>query len=119
MELDSGNESMSIGAQVPNEAVMDITERTRLQNSSSSGNIVGTISGFTRLPEAASSTADGDDEKEEKAAEKSGDEKDSDKPKLSRREFIKSIILAALMLTAALLVNACFSVIAPFYPKEV
>ena len=123
MELDSGNESMSTSAQVPNEAVMDITEQTRLQRTGneqgrSSGNIVGIIiqCGFTRLPEAASSTADGDGEKEEKAAEKSGDEKDSDKPKL---EIIKSIILAALMLTAALLVSACFSIIAPFYPKEV
>lgn len=97
---------------------MDIAERTKLQDSNSSGNIVGTVSGFTRTS-PTDYDDDGEEKDTEKQAEKSGDEKDSKESKLSRREFIKRIILTVLMLIAALLVNACFSVIAPFYPKEV
>ena len=116
MELDSGHASMST-TQLPSEAVMDTAERTELQNNISSGNIVGTINGYTRMsPTDDDKDREGEEEKDEK---ESGSKKDSEEPKLSRREFIKRVLLTTLMLIAALLVNACFSVIAPFYPKEV
>ena len=35
------------------------------------------------------------------------------------RKDINRYVIAALMLIASLLVNSCFSVIAPFYPQEV
>ena len=102
MELDSGHASMPT-TQLPSEAVMDIAECTKLQSSSSSG-IVDIVSGFTR-------TTSPTDDCEEK--EKIDDKKDIKRSKLNR------IIVTALLVIATLLMNACSSVIEPYYPKEV
>ena len=54
----------------------------------------------------------GDQEEKEEENRKDSDHK-------LRQEPIRRLIIAVSILIAGLLANSCFSVIAPFYPKEV
>ena len=119
MELeDSGHDSMSPGQ---SEATIDdMVERANAAQINNN-NIEGTrsqLTGYTELEMTSKAEPAEERRKSGDEEEKEENKKDSE-PKLPRRELIRRLIIAASMLIAALLVNSCFSVIAPFYPKEV
>ena len=120
MELeDSGHDSMSPGQ---SEATIDdMVERANAAQINNN-NIEGTrsqLTGYTELEMTSKAEPAEERRKSGDEEEKEEENKKDSEPKLPRRELIRRLIIAASMLIAALLVNSCFSVIAPFYPKEV